>query len=859
VANRPSFPLQSWLGDAMAGPTPVSALIHAATMVTAGVYLVVRSHAIFDAAPNAQLAVVIVGAITLTYGAIVGCAKDDIKKALAASTMSQIGYMMLAAGLGPVGYAFAIFHLLTHGFFKAGMFLGAGSVMHGMNDKVDMRGFGNLSGVMKITWVTFGLGWLAILGVPPFAGFWSKDKIIEAAFVGEGWRPWVFGMATLIGAGITAFYMSRLFFMTFHGDKRWPKEAHPHESPRTMTVPMIVLAVGSAFLGLILGPTNGILHWLEPVVGGHGQEHHPVIPAIPLMGLTLLVVAGGVALAWMRYWRDAVPRTAPVGSLLTRAARQDLYQDQVNEGVLMRPGIHLTRALVFLDQRGVDGAAGGPGGPHRRDVVPPEEGPERPGPLLCPDDAARRRRHPWCRLGGAVMNQFPWLTVIGLIPLVGAVVLWLLPASLIDRAKHIALGASVVTLIFAVAGALQFSTASKDKFQLVEEHSWIPQFGVSYALGVDGIALSLILMSVILVPVCLLAAWNDLPAEEAHRERHYFALMLVLETFMVGVFAATDVFLFYVFFEAMLVPVYFLIGQFGGPRRQYAAVKFLLFSLAGGLIMLAAVIALYVQGPGGADGFLLTKLAGIQLAPGTEKWIFLGFFIAFAVKAPMVPVHTWLPDAAAESRPATATLLVGVLDKVGTYGMIRFCLELFPGASQWGHPGGSRPGPGVSALRGLASHRADRPHAAHRLHLDQPLRLHRAGHLRDDLHELGRVELLHDQPRVLDGWPVPRRRDADQPPREQANSGLRGLATSRPWPRRRVAHRRALRPGVAGPRVVRLGVPRPGRHLPALPGGRHHRDDRHHPGRALHLADVPAHHDRREARERGWHTRLEPA
>lgn len=166
-------------------------------------------------------------------------------------------------------------------------------------------------------------------------------------------------MATLIGAGITAFYMSRLFFMTFHGDKRWPKEAHPHESPRTMTVPMIVLAVGSAFLGLILGPTNGILHWLEPVVGGHGQEHHPVIPAIPLMGLTLLVVAGGVALAWMRYWRDAVPRTAPVGSLLTRAARQDLYQDQVNEGVLMRPGIHLTRALVFLDQRGVDGAAGG--------------------------------------------------------------------------------------------------------------------------------------------------------------------------------------------------------------------------------------------------------------------------------------------------------------------------------------------------------------------------------------------------------------------------------------------------------------------------------------------------------------------
>ncbi|QGN58291.1 NADH-quinone oxidoreductase subunit L [Nostocoides sp. HKS02] len=356
------FPLQSWLGDAMAGPTPVSALIHAATMVTAGVYLVVRSHAIFDLAPNARLAVVIVGTITLLFGAIVGCAKDDIKKALAASTMSQIGYMMLAAGLGPVGYAFAIFHLLTHGFFKAGMFLGAGSVMHGMDDQVDMRRFGGLSGAMKITWVTFGFGWLAILGVPPFSGFWSKDKIIEAAFIGEGWRPWVFGGAALIGAGITAFYMSRLFFMTFHGKRRWvdsgPGALHPHESPRTMTVPMMVLAVGSAFLGLILSVGGTFVSWLEPVVGAHA-ESEPVLPVWALMTLTLVLVAGGIALAWMRYWRDEVPATAPTGSLLTQAARRDLYQDDVNEGVFMRPGVHLTRSLVFADNRGVDGAVGG--------------------------------------------------------------------------------------------------------------------------------------------------------------------------------------------------------------------------------------------------------------------------------------------------------------------------------------------------------------------------------------------------------------------------------------------------------------------------------------------------------------------
>jgi len=352
------FPLQSWLGDAMAGPTPVSALIHAATMVTAGVYLVVRSHVIFEGSPTAQTFVVIVGAITLIFGAIVGCAKDDIKKVLAASTMSQIGYMMLAAGLGPVGYVFAIFHLLNHGFFKAGMFLGAGSVMHGMNDQVDMRRFGNLSGAMKITWVTFGIGWLSILGVPPFSGFYSKDKIIEAAFIGEGWRPWIFGGAALIGAGITAFYMSRLFFMTFQGEKRWPKDAHPHESPRRMTVPMIILAMGSAFLGLILGPTNAIANWLEPVTGPT-PEGEPVIAVPVLLILTMLIVVGGVALAWMQYWRDKVPVVAPTGSLLTRAARKDLYQDDVNEALLMRPGLHLTRSLVFFDTKGVDGAVGG--------------------------------------------------------------------------------------------------------------------------------------------------------------------------------------------------------------------------------------------------------------------------------------------------------------------------------------------------------------------------------------------------------------------------------------------------------------------------------------------------------------------
>src|SRR5437868_1675047 len=248
-------PLQSWLLDAMEGPTPVSALIHAATMVTAGVYLIARSGAIFNAAPDARIAVEVVGAVTLVMGAIIGCAYDDIKKVLAASTMSQIGYMMLAVGLGPRVYAIGILHLLTHGFFKANMFLGAGSVMHGMNDEVSMRRFGGLRTVMPWTFLTFAAGYLAIIGLPPFAGFFSKDKIIEAAFDKGGTEGWILGIVALVGAGITAFYMTRLMIMTFFGNRRWAKDVHPHESPSVMTAPMILLAIGSAVAGgfLVLG------------------------------------------------------------------------------------------------------------------------------------------------------------------------------------------------------------------------------------------------------------------------------------------------------------------------------------------------------------------------------------------------------------------------------------------------------------------------------------------------------------------------------------------------------------------------------------------------------------------------------
>ena len=358
------FPLQSWLGDAMEGPTPVSALIHAATMVTAGVYLIVRSHAIFDLSPTARLMVTIVGAITLLFGAIIGCAKDDIKKALAGSTMSQIGYMILAAGLGPIGYVFAIMHLVTHGFFKAGLFLGAGSVMHGMNDEVDMRKYGGLRKFMPVTFVTFGLGYLAIIGVPPFSGFWSKDKIIEAAFSKGGTSGWILGGAALLGAMITAFYMTRVMLMTFFGEKRWAADAdghepHPHESPSSMTLPMIVLAFGSVGAGALFSVGSSFVNWLTPVVG-HDEGKLPAgLTSATVSGITLGVVAVGVAYAWFKYGTRPVPAVAPAGSFITVAARKDLYGDAFNEVAFMRTGQYLTRTLVYTDNKGVDGAVNG--------------------------------------------------------------------------------------------------------------------------------------------------------------------------------------------------------------------------------------------------------------------------------------------------------------------------------------------------------------------------------------------------------------------------------------------------------------------------------------------------------------------
>jgi NADH-quinone oxidoreductase subunit L len=350
--------LATWLPDAMEGPTPVSALIHAATMVTAGVYLIARANPIFNASPTAQAFVVAVGAITLVIGCIIGCAKDDIKRVLAWSTVSQIGYMFLGVGLGGGAYALAIIHLLAHGFFKAGLFLGAGSVMHGMRDQTDIRRFGGLWKYMRITWATFGLAWLAIIGLPPLSGFFSKEPIIAAAFERHGWTGWLYGGAALLGAGLTAFYMTRLFILTFHGPKRWTQDIeHPHESPPVMTIPLILLAFGSVFSGWLL--STSIPDWLTPVFeGAHEAEPAEHLSHLTITLLSIAITLLGVVAAWALFRDGTALEEKPAGPIVT-AARRNLYGDAFNEAVFEKPGTYLTRALVYFDNRGLDGLVNG--------------------------------------------------------------------------------------------------------------------------------------------------------------------------------------------------------------------------------------------------------------------------------------------------------------------------------------------------------------------------------------------------------------------------------------------------------------------------------------------------------------------
>ncbi|MEU4677550.1 NADH-quinone oxidoreductase subunit M [Micromonospora sp. NPDC023737] len=279
------------------------------------------------------------------------------------------------------------------------------------------------------------------------------------------------------------------------------------------------------------------------------------------------------------------------------------------------------------------------------------------------------------------MSNFPFLSVLTVAPLVGALVVALLPRRRPELAKQVAFVWSLLVLVLSVLMWIAFKIDG-DRFQFRESYPWIPNWGVHFTFAADGIALVMLMLIAVLVPLVILASWHD--ADSSRRSVPvYFALLLVLECTMIGVFAAADVFLFYVFFEVMLVPMYFLIGSYGGHQRQYAAVKFFLYSLVGGLFMLAAVIGLWVVG---GKTFDWQALSQVDISTGTERWLFLGFFLAFAIKAPFFPFHTWLPDAGGAAPAGAAALLVGVLDKVGTFGILRYCLPLFPDAAKWFAP-----------------------------------------------------------------------------------------------------------------------------------------------------------------------------
>jgi NADH-quinone oxidoreductase subunit L len=357
------FPLYVWLPDAMAGPTPVSALIHAATMVTAGVFLVARTHTIFETSGTAQTVVVLVGAATALLGALIAIGQDDIKKILAYSTISQLGYMFIGVGLGPIGYAAGMFHLVTHAFFKAQLFLGAGSVMHGNDEDTDIKHFGGLRSAMPITFWTTMTAWAAIIGVPLTAGFYSKDQVLAALFEhgGIGRLVWVVGVLT---AGLTAFYMSRYVFLTFFGERRWPEGRHPHESPPLMTLPLIVLAVLALVAGFALSTFTGeggrLQQFLEPVLGAP-EEHESLAAAFWLSAAATVMAATGATGAWLLYGRrvDWVAlRRRYAGAW--RPLAEKLYVDQVYEFFTVNLGRALAAFLArTVDQRVIDGAVNG--------------------------------------------------------------------------------------------------------------------------------------------------------------------------------------------------------------------------------------------------------------------------------------------------------------------------------------------------------------------------------------------------------------------------------------------------------------------------------------------------------------------
>ena len=665
VAKSAQLPLQTWLPDAMEGPTPVSALIHAATMVTAGVYLIVRTHSIFESAPHVADLAAGLGAATLLVAGLIALVQVDIKRVIAYSTMSQIGYMFLGVGLG--AYANGMFHLMTHAFFKALLFMAAGIVIHALADEQDIRKMGGLRQLMPRTYLAFLIGSLALVGIFPFAGFFSKDPILAAA-LDSGAYGYVLWAAGLAGTFLTGLYTFRLLFLVFWGEPSPFVREHFHAPKRdvvglTLGVPVAVLAVLSVIGGWIQWEPywHPIETWLQTVAE----------PTVTPENWQDWVSLGARAAA--RHRRD-VCRVAP----LRRARRNDPCRVSRSRSACSSTSSTSTSSTTRSSTVRPSGS--------RRACIAGSRTPSSTSPRTRSDRtreiSAASSHEPRQVFYAPMPSRSPraspsspsssWrsvqmTTVLIVLPLAAALIIWVLPLNDVS-AGALGLLAALAEVGVWIQLVVRYDFG-QGGLQFAQQWNWFSDLHVSYHVGVYGFSVWLIGLTVVAMAAAI--AYGFWAGRE--RMRAYLGLMLFLTGAVVGVFTAQDLLLFYAFFEAMMIPLYVLVGVWGGPGRLAATLKFVLFTMAGSLLMLASIVVY---------GLSQNTFDLVEIGQSSSNWIFLGFVAAFAIKAPLFPLHGWLPDAYRESSPEVAGVLSGVVSKAAAYGFLRIAIAKFPEPTQ---------------------------------------------------------------------------------------------------------------------------------------------------------------------------------
>ena len=713
VGKSAQLPLYLWLPDAMEGPTPVSALIHAATMVTAGVFLMVRMNPVLSVAADwLPTTIAWIGVITALFAATIAIAQNDIKKVLAYSTVSQLGYMFLAVGSG--AYVAAIFHMITHAFFKALLFLGSGSVIHGMHDEQDMRRMGRLRALLPVTAMTFIFGWLAIAGVPPFAGFWSKDEILLFSLA-KSPALYLLGLVTAL---LTAYYMTRQVVMVFFGEAKWEDHAARARRPRRVQAARVPAdhAGAAGGPGRAVDRSAGSSSCRSPTTWGASPAGWSPVGRVRRgrhrgdLGRRPPVPADGHRRRRRpRRHRRRLPRVPAPPGQGDRAggARQRLVLRPDGHRLHGRPRVRgvrrRRRGSTATSSTAPSTAPGALVRAHCRRAAPR---PERVRARVRRDHRRRRRRdarlvrHPRVRLMDA--TQFPILTAIVLLPVFGAVARGdhAEPATRPGaprRPRHRRDHRRAEIWLLA-----NFDTGDAG-FQFVSIHEWIPEWGISWHLGVDGISLLLVVLTGVLFPIAILGA-DPHPADAGPEApdaagkaaalgsnlKQYYGWMLVLEAGVLGSFLSLDLFVFFVFFEIVLVPMYFLIGGWGYADRLYAARKFFLFTMFGSAFMLVGIIAtVFIARDNGVGAitFDLTRDRRTGRLPHRH-----GALAVLRLRhrlrrqgAPLPAAHV-APDAHTQAPTAGSVILAGVMLKLGTYGLLRFGLYLFPAAAHWARP-----------------------------------------------------------------------------------------------------------------------------------------------------------------------------